>query len=484
MRSYKSYLPFVFVLIPFVLLYQLTGCAVNPVTGQTQFMLITEEEEIKMGKELYPSAIWDAEGGGGEYEDNRLKPYLGGIVYTIHKVSHRPYLPVQFAIQNSSVPNAWAIPGYVVITRGLLAGLESEAEFSFVMGHEIGHVAARHSASQMSHGMLHQLLLRGVGIGFAQTGYSDAALALGSIGSNLLLLKYSRDDELEADRLGVLYMARLGYNPENALKAHKNLEKVSNEYLHAIGKDTREGGFFTELLSTHPRTAVRIEEIKNIIRNTPRYPIIGDGTQGERFKSMVADLKDINRLYVDYYDKAVSALNNGKIEEATRLISKAMSINPSQAPFYALRGFIMVKKKAYDDAEGNFSQALLIDHEYQPAIRGIGVVRYLKGDYVGSIAYLKKGLGLFPNDMASHYFLGMSYYKTGAYGNAISYLKRFTDTNPNHPAVYGVLGICYEAIGDEASAYNAYRRQLKVAPNNEMGKRAATRVRLIERRLR
>jgi tetratricopeptide (TPR) repeat protein len=199
---------------------------------------------------------------------------------------------------------------------------------------------------------------------------------------------------------------------------------------------------------------------------------------------MVADLKDINRLYVNYYDKAVRALNLGKIDEATRLISKAMSINPSQAPFHALRGFNMVKKKAYDDAEGNFSQALLIDHEYQPAIRGIGVVRYLKGDYLGSIAYLKKGLGLFPNDMASHYFLGMSYYKTGAYSNAISYLKRFADTNPNHPAIHGVLGICYEATGDEASAYNAYRRQLKVAPNNEMGRRAATRASLLERRLR
>jgi tetratricopeptide (TPR) repeat protein len=198
---------------------------------------------------------------------------------------------------------------------------------------------------------------------------------------------------------------------------------------------------------------------------------------------MVADLKDINRLYVDYYDKAVRALNNGKIEEATNLISKAMSINSKQAPFYALRGFIWSKRRRMT-MQREFLTGLLIDHEYQPAIRGIGVVRYLKGDYVGSIAYLKKGLGLFPNDMASHYFLGMSYYKSGAYGNAINYLKRFADTNPNHPAIHGVLGICYEATGDEASAYNAYRRQLKVAPNNEMGRRAATRASLLKRRLR
>jgi predicted Zn-dependent protease len=148
------------------------------------------------------------------------------------------------------------------------------------MGHEIGHVAARHSASQMSHGMLHQLLLRGVGIGFAQTGYSDAALALGSIGSNLLLLKYSRDDELEADRLGVLYMARLGYNPENALKAHKNLEKVSNEYLHAIGKDTREGGFFHRAFVHSSKDSCKDRGDKEYYKEYPRYPIIGDGAQG------------------------------------------------------------------------------------------------------------------------------------------------------------------------------------------------------------
>ena len=134
-----------------------TGCAINPVTGQKELMLVSEGQEIEMGREFYPSALWGDIGGGGEFKDTHAKAYLKEIVTKIHSVSHRPYLPSQFAIQNSSVPNAWAIPGYVVMTRGLLAGLENEAEFAYIMGHEMGHVSARHSAQQMSYGMLQQI---------------------------------------------------------------------------------------------------------------------------------------------------------------------------------------------------------------------------------------------------------------------------------------------------------------------------------------
>jgi beta-barrel assembly-enhancing protease len=153
-----------------LLLATLAGCATNPVTGQSQLMLVSEAQEIDMGRKLYPNALWQGEGGGGEYRDGKLKAYLKDIVVNIHRVSHRPGLPIDFAIQNSSVPNAWAIPGHVVITRGLLAGLDNEAEFTFVMGHEMGHVAARHSASQMSYGMLSQTLLAGAGLATAGSG--------------------------------------------------------------------------------------------------------------------------------------------------------------------------------------------------------------------------------------------------------------------------------------------------------------------------
>jgi len=207
----------------------LISCAINPVTGQQELMLISESQEVTMGKEFYPNALWGDVGGGGEFKDERLKAYLKETVLKIHNVSHRPQLPVKFAIQNSSVPNAWAIPGYVVMTRGLLAALDNEAEFAFVMGHEMGHVSARHTAQHMTYGMVQQIGLGVAGIALSGKEYADLALSVGAVGSSLLLLKYSRDDELEADRLGILYMSKLGYNPQNAISAHKNLEKVSQE---------------------------------------------------------------------------------------------------------------------------------------------------------------------------------------------------------------------------------------------------------------
>ncbi|MCX5811523.1 MAG: M48 family metalloprotease [Proteobacteria bacterium] len=459
-----------------LVLFAVVGCATNPVTGQSQFMLVSEEQEIQIGKELYPNAMWGAEGGGGEFKDERVKAYLKNVVLNIHKVSHRPNLPVDFAIQNSSVPNAWAIPGHVVITRGLLAGLDNEAEFAFVMGHEMGHVSARHSASQMSLGILHQTLLAGAGIALAGSDYSDATLSLGALGSSLLLLKYSRVDELEADGLGVQYMTKLGYNPKNAVSAHMNLEKVSNEYMKSLGKGTQERGFFEDLLSTHPRTSVRIDEIQNIINHTSSFALKGDGVNRQEFQTMIAGTKNINNTYIAHYDKAVRALNNKNLDEAVAQITKAINIDQTQAPFYSLSGFIMLRKKNPENAEKYFNYALRLDNNYQPALRGMGAIRYIKGNYAESMQYLKKSIALFPEDMHAHYFLGMSYFKTNTYKTALNHLKLFADTHPKHPEIHGVLGTCYENVNDPSSAYKEYAMQLKVAPNSDMGKRAAGRL--------
>ncbi len=484
-KRWRSFIFFVIVCIPLMsfALLSISGCAVNPVTGQSELMLISEQQEIEMGKEFYPNAMWSAEGGGGEYKDSSLKSYLKGIVLNIHRVSHRPHLPVDFAIQNSSLPNAWAIPGYVVITRGLLAGLDNEAEFSFVMGHEMGHVSARHSANQMSHAMLHQIFLTGAGIALSGSQYSDLALAAGGIGSNLLLLKYSRNDELEADRLGVLYMTKLGYNPQYAITAHTNLEKISQQYLKSIGQEPQERSFFEDLLSTHPRTSVRIEEIQAIIRSTPTSPIKGDGAMQPKFQTMIQNIKNVHKTYTDYYDRALFSYKKNNLSEASSLISKAQERDKNQPPFYALNGFIMLRNKNYSAAEKDFNQALRLDNNYQPAYRGLGASQYLQGKYTESIQYLKRSLTLFPQDVVSHYFLGMNYFQTKAYRNAINPLKVFESAQPKHPRVHGILGICYENINDLQSAYNQYLVQVKIDTQSDIGRHASTRIEALRTRI-
>ncbi len=476
MRSLKRFR----LLILFLLLF-ITSCATNPVTGRKELILISEKDELSLGREWYPNILWSAEGGGGEYKDERLKAYLKELVLEIKGVSHRPHLPTNFVIQNTSVPNAWAIPGYVAITRGLLQALESEAEFVYVMGHEMGHIAARHSAAQLTKSILADFILTGTGFVLSGKSYADAVLTIGSIGANLLLLKYSRDDELEADRLGVEYMAKLGYDPKNALKAHVNLKKASDEYLKRVGRDSEEANFFSELLSTHPRFSVRMEELMKIVETTGLPYLRGDGTMRERFLSAISDLKRVHSIYVAYYDPAVSAYKKGRIREAERLIDKALSEKNDEPAFLTLKGFIELKEKRVQSAEDYFRRALNIDPEYQPALRGIGIVNYEKKEIENGITFLKKALSLFPNDVSSHFFLGMSYFKLKRYSQALPHLEIASKAFSNHPYIHGTLGICYENTGNLSKAYEAYLKQVKVAPDNEMGAYSRERLRSLRK---
>ena len=468
------------VLAVFLFLSLLAGCATNPVTGKSELMLITEEQEIQMGEELYPNALWGAEGGGGEYKDERLKAYLGDVITRIHRNSHRQNLPVSFAIQNSSVPNAWAIPGYVVITRGLVAGLENEGEFAFVMGHEMGHVSARHSARQITNSMLLQVGLGIAGVALSGQDYADSVIGLGALGGSLLLLKYSRDDELEADRLGVQYMTRIGYDANGAVSAHKNLQRVSADYVRSLGQEPKERSWFEDLLSTHPRTQIRVEEIQQIINNTPRSPVIGDGRNRGQFQNMTAGVQKTNRAYASYYDPAMRAFEKGNLKEANNLVSQAIAADRQQPPFYALAGFVYMKQKNFTEAERYFNGALTVDPNYQPAYRGIGTMRYAEGNFNDASRYLQKSLSLFPQDTVSHYFLGMGYYKQRSYKAAIPHLSAFAEAKPNHSTIHGMLAQCYESVGDQKSAYERYLMQVKAAPDNEMGKRAVERATLLK----
>ncbi len=471
-----------FILI-FITFLFLTACATNPVTGKTELMFLSEQDEINLGRSTYPNAIWGAEGGGGEYKDESLRLYLNDIVKRLHSVSHRPNLPVQFTIQNTSVPNAWAIPGYVTITRGLLANLENEGEFAFVLGHEIGHVSARHSASQLSQAILLQVGLAAVGLTLSKKDYGDLVVGLGAIGGIFILRKYTRDDELLADRLGVQYMTSAGYDPRNAVSAHITLQRAVNNYYRQIGEEPEERTFLDDLLASHPRTKTRIEEIEKLI---PLYRVVkyyGDGSNRQIFQTMIADLKRVNDIYVNYYDKAVRAYKRGSLNEAQTLLHHAITLDRYQAPFYALTGFVFLDRRNFDEAERYFNGALTIDNNHQPAYRGLGMISYYKKYYEGAIMTLKKALKLYPEDIASHYFIGMSYYKTNQCENAIPHLSNVASASTNHRNVHGILGICYERIGMIEDAVGAYEKQINNDPFSNIGRYASERYRILKAEL-
>ena len=225
-----------------------TGCAVNPATGQRQFMLISESEEIEMGREA-DGPITESL---GLYESEALQATVSDLGNEMASRSERPALPWSFKLVDDPMVNAFALPGgFIFITRGIMAALNSEAELAGVIGHEIGHVTARHSASQMSSQQLQQ-----IGLGVGSILSSDVASVAGvlSAGLGLLNMRYSRGDESQSDELGVRYMSRAGYDPNALVGVFQTLALAGGG-----------GGSVPEWASTHPDPVNREEDIREII---------------------------------------------------------------------------------------------------------------------------------------------------------------------------------------------------------------------------
>jgi predicted Zn-dependent protease len=248
-RSMKPFIKIISeLLLIFGLLFLITSCAVNPVTGKHELMLLSEADEIKLGSETDAGVMKEY----GVYEDAKLATYLNGICQRIGKISHRPTLPYHFKIVDVSVVNAFAVPGgYVYFTRGILASLDSEAELAGVMGHEIGHITARHSAHQYSQAQLAQVGLLGIGLALPEKLSSLAGVA--QLGVGMLFLRFSRDNERQADDLGVEYASKIGYDATHMANFFETLERMNP------GSD-RSG--LPNWFSTHPNPEDRIKVVR------------------------------------------------------------------------------------------------------------------------------------------------------------------------------------------------------------------------------
>ncbi len=189
----------------------LAGCVINPVTGDRELALVSADQEIAIGEQQYaPSQQMQ----GGDYAlDPELNAYVAGVGQKLAAVSDRQ-LPYEFVVLNSSVPNAWALPGgKIAVNRGLLTELNSEAELAAVLGHEIVHAAARHGALAMQRGLLLQGALLATQVAAQRSDYGGLTVGAASLGAQLLTMRNSREAELESDLYGMRYMKAAGYDP-------------------------------------------------------------------------------------------------------------------------------------------------------------------------------------------------------------------------------------------------------------------------------
>jgi predicted Zn-dependent protease len=230
------------------LIFLLSACARNPVTGKKQFSLMSEKSEKALGIDADPGVV----ASFGKYEDNTLQDFINTKGQEMVKISHRPNLGYEFKILNSPVVNAFAVPGgYVYFTRGIMAHFNNEAEFAGVLGHEIGHITARHGAQQQTKqillqaGLMVSIIAKPEFIKFADQAQQ---------GLGLLMLKFGRDDESQSDMLGVNYSTKIGYDSYLMADFFKTLGRITD----------KEGARMPAFLSTHPDPNDRFANVRKL----------------------------------------------------------------------------------------------------------------------------------------------------------------------------------------------------------------------------
>mgnify|MGYP000962467530 CR=1 FL=1 len=233
------------------------SCSVNPVTGKKEIIFMSEEKEIALGAESHPSIVATM----GLYEDKKLQAFISEKGMAMAKISHRPDLPYQFYIVDSPIVNAFAVPGgYVYFTRGIMAHFNNEAEFAGVLGHEIGHITARHSARQQTSQILGQgALMAGMILSPQVRAMGESAIQ----GLQMLMLSYSRAHETESDEIGVTYSSKIGYDANQMAQFFGTLKRLSDKSGQAI----------PTFQSTHPDPGDRYQKVHQLAQQyQSQYP--------------------------------------------------------------------------------------------------------------------------------------------------------------------------------------------------------------------
>ncbi len=334
----------------------LTACAHNPVSGKKEFSIISERQEQEIGKTNYQTMI---QAQGGPYtQDPELVAYVQSVGKKLAAVSHRPHLDYEFVILNDSVPNAWALPGgKVAINRGLLVELSSEAELAAVLGHEITHAVARHGAKGLERGLLLQGSVVALGVALDDKKYSDILVTGASVGAMLVQQKYSRMQELEADRLGMSYMNRAGFAPDAAVTLQETFLRLSKD---------KKSVWIDSLFASHPPSQERIDTNKETLATMQAK---SEFYGREEYLEKISNLQKQQEAY-KAHDEAKRALSEKNIHVAKEYIKQALLSSPQEALFWQTLGDLHMKERDQKRALTAYSRAIELNPNYfQPYLK-------------------------------------------------------------------------------------------------------------------
>ena len=448
-------------IIPILMLALLTGCRTNPVTGEEEFVLVSQKQAWQMGVQNHPNIVQTYD---GEYKDEELKNYLGTIVRRLHGVSHIRNMPVDFTILNTSVVNAFAIPGHVYATRGFLAELDNEAQFAAVMGHELAHVAAGHIQKRMTNQLLTGITFSAAGGVLGDTSGASTALSLARTGTTLLQLSYSREQERQADRVGTYYMSMAGWNPKAAITMQELLSSLND----------REQTVLDKYLSTHPPADDRIGEIRTVIQKedlaSDKY-VQGDGIFKERWDNRLAELKKLDKAYKEY-DKGQEQLSDQEYQAALQSAQEALKQRSDQAQFYCLKGDALLGLGKLDEAGAAYQKSVQKYPEYAHAKTGLGMVALKQNKYGEAEKHFAAASKIYPQGYMPVRGLGLARFQQGNYRSAIDPLQSAANPQVKDPALHYALAVSYQKTGKLNYAYQEYQIALSQGLTGEQAKAA------------
>lgn len=388
-------------------LAMLSGCTVNPVTGENELSLVSRAQEIAIGEEQYAPS--QQAQGGLYYIDPELQSYVANIGYQLAAASDQPDLPYEFVVLNNGMPNAWALPGgKIAVNRALLIELDDEAELAAVLSHEIVHAAARHSAAQMTRGSLVGITAQLATIAASSYGYADLGNMASQLGGAAVMAKYGRDDELEADKYGMQYMVRVGYDPRAAVDLQETFVRLNS---------SRQQDFISGLFASHPPSQARVDANQKHAVQLPtgeRYR--------ERYQSHIAQLKKDAPAY-QAQDRAMAELEKKNPRAALKYLDEAVRLQPAEAQFWEMRGHAWNMLKNSQNAEKAYSSAIAKNPELFSAWLYRGIGRYQQGQLSGAREDLASSYRLLPTAVGA-YYLGNVFLQQNNEVQAVKYLQQ------------------------------------------------------------
>lgn len=408
----------------------LSGCATDPVTGKKTLVGLSEAQEIGIDKEQAPHQF---SADYGTYQDEKLNSYLSNVSDDLWANSHRPKMPYSARVLNANYINAYTFPGgSMATTRGILLDLQSEDELAALMGHETGHVNARHSAEQAGKSMLVQggLVLAQVAAA-GKEEYQPLINLVGQVGGSALLAKYSRDNEREADALGMEYMSRAGYNPDGMVGLMGLLRNQSKTKPSLI----------ETMFSSHPMSDERYQTAVDRSNSKQYAAQRGKPLQKERYMDNTASLRQIKPAIVSL-QQGESLMAKNQPAQAEEPFAKALDFAPNDYAANVLMAKAKLAQKKEKEAE----------------------------------AYLLQARNIYPGEGQALKLSGVTKLALNQPEAALQFFNAYDQHLPGNPSTMFLKGVSYENMRDKKNAAEQYYRYAQAAASSKEGQYAVSRL--------